>query len=117
MRYRSLKNGDYFFGGGNNEFLSGVEAVSQAIITRIKLLLNEWWENLNEGTPLWENILGNSGKDIELVDKIILSRILGTEGVLQVKDYESSFNSETRAYSFKATVDTIYGESILKEAL
>ena len=117
MIYRSLKNNDYFLGGGEGEFLSGVEAVAQAIITRIKLLLNEWWENLNEGTPLWESILGNSGRDIELVDRIILSRILGTEGVLQVKEYESSFNTENRAYSFKATVDTIYGESILEETL
>ena len=117
MIYRSLKNGDYLLGGGDGEFLGGVKAVAQAIITRIKLLLNEWWENLNEGTPLWENILGNSGKDIESVDKIIINRILGTEGVLRVKDYESSFDVEKRTYSFKAIVDTVYGESILEETL
>lgn len=116
MIYRKLSSsGDYLFGNAN-EFLSGVEAVAQAIITRIKLLQEEWWEDLSEGTPLWQNILGQPA-NVERVDDIIKERISGTQGVSNIESYESSFNSNTREYSFYAVVNTIYGTTTINEVL
>ena len=117
MIYRSLSSGDYFLGGGVGEFLSGVEAVAQAIITRIKLLKNEWWEDLEDGTPLWQSILGHAEGDIKVVDEIILKRISRTVGVKDITEYDSSFDTQTRKYSFKATVDTNYGSVTVEESL
>lgn len=117
MIYRSFLQKDYFIGGGDNEFLSGVEAVAQAIITRIKLLKNEWWENLEDGTPLWQDILGNSEKNLKLIDEIILKRVSETKGVKDILEYESNFDSNTRRYSFKAVVDTNYGQTTVEESL
>lgn len=36
-------------------------AVTQAILTRLKLFLGEWWENTNIGLPVFQAILGQLG--------------------------------------------------------
>lgn len=117
MIYRRLEDNDYSFGQGSNGFLSQVEAVAQAIVTRLKLLKNEWWENLNEGTPLWQQVLGAHIKDMKIVDKIFLTRVKGTKGVKSVTDYQSSFNSDTRHYEFQCTVDTEYGQTTVEVSI
>lgn len=123
MIYRKLDdNGDYILGQGRAEFFSGVEAVAQAIITHIKLLLGEWWEDVDNGTPLWQSMLGTPGTESNLVsiDNIIKDRILSTQLngenlVSTIDNYERTYNSNTRSYSFKAEVTTIYSESVLIE--
>lgn len=120
MIYRRLdSNGDYIIGGGVNEFLSGVEAVAQAIITRIKLLKEEWWENLDEGTPLWQSILGQVAGDKakKTIDTILLKRIQNTKGVNSLESYDSTFDPQTRNYSFSAVVNTDYGTTTVSEVL
>lgn len=112
MIYRRLdKNWDYTFGHGKADYLSEKEAVAQAIKTRLYLLYKEWWEDLEDGLPLFERILGASGskENVEAIDIIYRDRIEKTKGVLAVTKYESEFNAHTRAYSFLCTVETLYG--------
>lgn len=121
MIYRMLdKDGDYVLGQGKSQFLSGSEAVAQAIVTHIKLLLGEWWEDVNQGTPLFQSILGKPGSEEHLnsVDNIYKAMILSTELdglslVHSLDNYERDYNSSTRAYKFIATVTTIYSESVV----
>lgn len=120
MKYRMLDtNGDYVLGMGESEFLSGSEAVAQAIVTHIKLLLGEWWEDVNQGTPLFQSILGKPGSEEHLnsVDNIYKAMILSTELngeqiVYSIDKYERDYNPSTRIYKFQATVTTIYSESV-----
>ena len=123
MIYRMLDtDGDYVLGRGTSEFLHGSEAVAQAIVTNIKLLLGEWWENVNLGTPLFQSILGKSGSEQHLnsVDNIIKARILSTELdgsriIYSLDSYERDYSSSTREYKFTAKVTTIYSESVIIE--
>ena len=120
MKYRMLDtNGDYVLGMGESEFLSGSESVAQAIVTHIKLLLGEWWEDVNQGTPLFQSILGKPGSEEHLnsVDNIYKAMILSTELngeqiVYSIDKYERDYNPSTRIYKFQATVTTIYSESV-----
>lgn len=41
--------------------LTDLNAVTQAILTRLKLFLGEWWENTNIGLPAFQLILGQLG--------------------------------------------------------
>lgn len=120
MKYRRLdSNGDYVFGSGKNSFLEGIEAVSQAVMTRLKLLKGEWWEDLNDGLPLWQEILGNSGSNQHLsyVDNLITDRVSNTPGVTQILNYEGLWNSSTRNYSFNAKINTSYSETTIEGVL
>ena len=120
MIYRKEdKDGDYVFGEGDSEFLTQSEAVAQAIITSLKLLKGEWWENVNNGLPLWQSILGQPGSEVNKasVDNIIKSRILetnlnGIKLVNTINEYSSEFNPTSRKYNFRAKVTTIYSQEV-----
>ena len=111
MKYRTLdENGDSTF--GSRKFLTGREAVAQAIVTRLRLLYGEWWENTADGLPLWNQILsaygGNAVRDT--VDLIISERIQGTNNVTALVSYESNFDPQTREYTAYCVVNTVFGE-------
>ena len=107
MKYRRLDpNGDYALGLGNSAFAKDIDAVSQAIITRLKWLWNEWWERQNDGFPLFEKVL-TYGSSQQEVDVLFSDWINGTVGVIGVKDLVSKL--ENRQYSMSCVVETIYG--------
>lgn len=109
MRYRALdENGDMTFGGNNKNFLKDIKAVIQAIKTRIKLLKGEWWENTDEGFPLFQDILGTYD-ELKIKNRIV-ERIQQTQGVLSVTDID--IEKTNRKFTFKCAVSTIYGDTV-----
>ena len=117
MKYRKLdENGDSTF--GHQIFYNDREAVAQAIITRLRLLYGEWWENTSDGLPLFERILGAYGGEEarQAVDLIISTRIQDTANVKKLITYESTFNPNTRAYEAYCLVDSAFGEIALSIA-
>lgn len=38
--------------------LTNGEAVAQAVLTRLRLFMGEWWEDLNLGLPVFQSMLG-----------------------------------------------------------
>lgn len=108
MRYRALdEDGDMTFGGNNKNFLKDIKAVIQAIKTRIKLLKGEWWENTEEGFPLFQDILGNYD-ELKIKNRIV-ERIQQTQGVLSVTNIDIEYKN--RKLNFKCNVSTIYGDT------
>ena len=56
-KYRRLDaNGDMTFGRGAESFAQGVEAVRQAIETRLRRRRGEWWEPPADGLPLYQQM-------------------------------------------------------------
>jgi hypothetical protein len=109
MIYRKLSpEGDYTFGQNKQNYISGREAVAQAVYTRLLLLYGEWWENTEDGLPLFQQIFGNRSK--ETADLLIRSRILGTTDVTGIASYASTLNVTTRKYQFNCIISTLYGE-------
>lgn len=94
--------------GGLNFYVDSPEAVAQAVMTRLRLLVGEWFLDITEGTDYLTQVLGygtEATRDIE-----IRARILGTQGVTDIQDYTSSVNPSTRLFSVKVTINTIYGQ-------
>lgn len=114
MRYRKLTtDGDYSFGSGNaNYYVDNAEAVGQAVITRLKLLTGEWFLNDEEGTPYSTQILGNNTASTR--DLAVKNRILETPGVKKLMSYASQVVE--RAFFVQATIETIYGASVVEVA-
>ena len=82
MRVRAIdKNGDWTFGHSRNNYKTGIEAVKQSVVTRIKSFKNDWFldgEAYNVGTGHVYQIKGliemicekmNWKKGIEIVEK------------------------------------------------
>ncbi|HBC94308.1 MAG TPA: hypothetical protein DCZ10_15775 [Pelotomaculum sp.] len=112
MLYRRLDaSGDYSFGKSKQDFLSGAEAVAQAVKTNLLLLKGEWWEDVAQGLPLFQSILGQPGitENIRAADLIIKERIAATKGVSSIDDFQSDYSS--RNYSIVCTITAYTGET------
>ena len=122
MKNRRLdENWDYVFGHGTSDYLTGRDAVGQAVKSRLLLLYGEWWEDQQDGLPLFEKILASPGSDrnLQAVDIILKQRIEDTTDVLGITSYDSQFNRDKRAYDFTCAIETVYGRlyvSNVKEA-
>ncbi|MDX7880444.1 hypothetical protein [Acinetobacter nosocomialis] len=113
MRYRKLSSdGDYVFGSGKNDFLvNSPEAVAQAILTRLKLWLGEWFADTSDGTGWNQSIVGKQSKN--LYELTLHQRVLETPGVKSIVDFQSALDSDTRRLTVSMTVNTIFGEASL----
>lgn len=107
MKYRRLSpTGDYMFGYGNTSFVTDIDAVRQAIYTKLKMFEGEWWENLTDGLPFFQQIAGS--RDKSTIDSLVKARILQTPNVTGISSFSSSISS-TRKYTATAAVNTAYG--------
>lgn len=108
MRVRKLDaNGDYQIGQGQANFwINSPEGVAQNVETRLAFWEGEWFLDKTIGTPYSQEILGYSTSSLR--DIALKTVILGTDGVTELDSYNSSTNSETRAFTVQGTVVTIY---------
>jgi hypothetical protein len=116
MRYRKLTYDpvtqlyDFTFGQGVASYLLDIDAVAQAIRTKILLFLGEWWEDQEDGLPMWQKILGVMGARKEIIDGLITKRTLETPNVTSIASWSSILDSANRSYSFQGVVNTAYGQ-------
>lgn len=112
MKYRRLTDGgDYMFGRNNQDILSDVDAVMQIVSTRLKLLQGEWWENIQNGFPLYQSILGQTGMpdNLAAIDLVIKDYIMNTPEVTDILSFSSTLIK--RVYSYQCTIMTSYGSA------
>jgi len=117
MRYRKLDdNGDMMFGHQQADFYRNQpEAVAQAVVTRLKLWLDEWFLDMTEGTPYQQAILGKNKQDT--IDPALRERILETQGLSELVEYERTHDPDTRTSRVVAQIDTVYGQTQITELL
>lgn len=117
MRIRKMDaDGDMVFGGGQTAFYRDQpEAPAQAVGTRLRMRLGEWFLDTEAGTPWDTQALGKYTAPVR--DSMIRGRILDTQGVTGVAAYASTFDPETRQFTASATIDTAYGRVTLSEPI
>lgn len=103
---------DYSFGTNSFDFIDGIEAIYQRIRTKVLLFYGEWWENLGDGIPMFQSIVGQMNPDsIKRSATVLLTqRILEVEEVRSVDNVEVDIN-DTRGISFIVNVTTDFGEA------
>lgn len=89
--------------------LADLDAVTQIIKTTILLFMGEWWENIQLGTPMFQNILGIRGATANSVSAILQNRILSVPFVTGLTNVSSSYSSAAKNFSFSADVQTQFG--------
>lgn len=112
MKYRRLDaNGDFVLGGSNDFYINSPATVAQAVRTRLLLFLGEWFLDTTDGLPWNTQVLGKYNQ--RAYDTVIKQRILETQGVKSILSYVSNLNPVKRLLTVNATIDTIYGETLL----
>lgn len=90
------------------QFISGREEVAQTILTRLRLFLGEYFRNIQDGTPWYEQILGKQ-VNLDAAEAAIRSRIVNTPDVVRLTRFSADFDINTRTYTVSAGVLTKYG--------
>lgn len=117
MRYRKLDSvDDYSFGQGQvNFYKDDPIGVAQAVVTRLRLWLSEWFLDNEEGMPWVQGVLGKNDKTT--ADSTIRQHILETQGVLEITEYDSQLDPDNRKLSVQIEISTIYGAATITEVL
>lgn len=117
MRYRKLDmNGDMTFGSQQADFYRNQpEAVAQAVWTRLRLWVGEWFLDQTEGTPYQQAILGKHTR--ASIEPAIRSRILETQGVTGIEQFNLSTDPDERKVTINATISTAYGPAVVQGVL
>lgn len=103
----SLYFGDLVLDQGDLVINSGVSAVRQNVIQRLKTYLGEWFLNTQIGLPYYEQILIKNPSRGN-VDAIFQNAILNTPGIVSLDKYSAVFDTQVRRYvvTFRATSTT-----------
>ena len=96
-------------------YIKDIEAVQQACATRLRLLIYEWWEEIQDGVPYWQQIIAK--RDIDEALRLIRKRIAGTDNVISVLDMEHEWDNERRTLRIRAAVQSTYGPFELDEVM
>lgn len=104
-------NNDPIEGANGPVFLTNIDAVAQILLTRLKLLEGEWWENVSLGLPLFQSMIGTSAAPANqaAVLLILQTYIMGTPFVLEILDFDYEINLQFRAATFHCEVSTQFG--------
>ena len=98
-----------------NNYISAAAAVNQAVVTRLRQLIYEWWEDLEDGIPVWQRILGNRNK--QEAERIIRERIQQTKHVRSLLAFTVTWDNEKRMLGIQAVIDTEFGQTEISEVI
>lgn len=107
-------NYDPLYGNGQDDFLSDADAVAQIIGTTLRLFQGEWWENLLDGVPMFQQILGQGGaSDTAAISAILQNAIYGVPYVNSITNLQIQYNPANRALLFNCYVLTAFGTMLI----
>lgn len=96
-------------------FTTGQAEIEQTIRTRLRLFLGEYFRDITDGTPWFEQILGK-GVNMSAREAVLRSRIANTPGVIRLTAFSLDFPSvDARSLTVTASVLTQYGISTVTE--
>jgi hypothetical protein len=90
----------------------GIAAVAQSCRIKLQMFRGEWFLDLDEGIPFWDDILGQKAEAaIAVARQEFRAALLAIEGVLEISKLEVSFESTTRLMRITWQVRTALGET------
>ena len=94
------------------QFLSDQKEIAQTVATRLRLFLGEYFRDILDGTPWFQDILGK-GQSLDVRDAAIKRRVLQTSGVLSIFEFNTDFDLQTRKYSVSMGIITPFGNELI----
>lgn len=94
--------------------LKNSDAVLQTVKTRLLLIRQEWFLNLDAGLPWFSEMLGK-GNNILTIKSYVLRQILGTDGVYEVTKLDVEIDKTTRSFVMSFEYTDEYGAEMRGE--
>ena len=97
---------EFVWVNGDLVMATGIDAIRQHLIIRLRFFLGEWFQNRDEGIDYYGKILVKN-PDIPLITGILNRVVRETPGVVSVDVFDLTYVPSTRSLrlSFSATCD------------
>ncbi|MNR14074.1 hypothetical protein D3C85_1305260 [compost metagenome] len=82
--------------------------MAQTVLTRLRLFLGEYFRDITDGTPWYEQILGKF-TNLSAAEAALRARIANTPGVIRLISFSTDFDIDNRHYSVTAGILTEFG--------
>lgn len=101
--------GDLLVVDGDLVLVTGAEEIRQNIVQRLRVFLGEWFLDINDGIPFFQQILVKN-PDQGKIDDLLINRVTGTPGVVQLLDFAFKALPNSRGLSIeRLKVQTTHG--------
>lgn len=102
------ENNDIFLKDGKIHTVSEAPETVQQIRSRLLTYLGEWFLNTESGVDYF-GIVFVKPVNLSLIESEIKSIIIGTDGVIQLNEFELDYDSTTRKLTVDFEAETIFG--------
>ena len=102
-------DGDLDFSTGDAQWATDMPAIAQECFLAVSMLRGEWFLDLDEGTPLFEEVLVEN-PNLERIRAIYRTRVLSVVGVHAVRSVALEFDRAARELSVDILATTDLGE-------
>lgn len=97
------------------QFVTEQLEIGQTVATRLRLFLKEYFRDISDGTPWFQDILGKRG-NLTSKEAAIKSRIVRTAGVTGLISFDTNFDIDSNSYTVTASVLTDFGAVQINES-
>lgn len=91
-----------------------VSQIMQNLNIRLRFFLGEWFLNVFQGIPYYEAFFIKN-PNLIFVESYLKNEILTTRGILELTEFETSFESKKRIYKVRFSALAISGEQLSNE--
>ena len=99
-------DGDWTFGKGLADYVSGSEEIKQNVVTRLRSFTDDYFLNVDEGSP-WIELFGNLGTERQIL-RAIEKSVAQTNGVLSITELKLLDTDSNRNARIAVTYTDVY---------
>lgn len=107
--------GDLAIENGSLSMVTGQDGIRQDLIQKLRSFLGEWFLDLSDGVPYYQNILIKNPSP-QVVESLLQDRILSTPGVIEILsfnlDYDPALRKLTGAFDVRTEEGIINYDSL-----
>lgn len=90
--------------------ITGIDRVVQDLKVRLWVFLNEWFLDTSIGLPFYSDI-NVKNPDLNAIEAIFKEKIIETEDVNEILEFQLNYNSSLRTMSVSFSVNTTFGST------
>ena len=105
---------DLKFSNFDFSLFDGIDQISQNLFIRLKFVLGEWFLDITQGIPYYEDIFKKNPNQI-IIENVFKQEIVSTRGVEEILSFEADFNREKRIFYVNFSVRVVSGEQLEQE--
>lgn len=105
---RDFQNGDIVTSG--DPFITGKAATAKGLKYRLKMFLGEYFLDISDGTPWFQNILGKAPQDVAEI--ALKQRIITAQDVIGISQFSFETDAQSRQVTVRADIVDVNNEQV-----